>query len=367
MATQRGPLTYLDLVNVCGNMRVGRPSPIPHPEFDSEHLVPLYLHDAPDSPVIGLLRPQIIALLAAENRRAPAQPVWSGPGIDGGIPGLQRAQRIGFHASLDTHAKRTVAMREMCERWRDEGLFPDIIGPKKWRAEMYPVYRDPFGVHDYPSGSGAEAEKADGELNFAFEMERAACALFGVVTYGVHMSTYQEVPVGDRGEKSLRLWIPTRASTKSVWPGYLDNTVAGGIPAGMPVFEALVKECMEEASLPEELVRAHVRAVGCISYFFRTAKGWLQPEVEYTYDMVIPPGADPTPFEPKPLDGEVERFDFLDKDQVEQAMRAGRFKPNCAVVLIDLFLRLGYITPDNEPDFLRIVTGLHTQFDFERW
>jgi 8-oxo-dGTP pyrophosphatase MutT (NUDIX family) len=138
------------------------------------------------------------------------------------------------------------------------------------------------------------------------------------------------------------------------WPGYLDNTVAGGIPAGMPVFEALVKECMEEASLPEELVRAHVRAVGCISYFFRyccsvlffyhplnsdsrisdrTAKGWLQPEVEcvfitrtsrrpcgacadvngvnrrYTYDMVIPPGADPTPFEPKPLDGEVERFD----------------------------------------------------------
>ncbi|KAF7342958.1 Thiamine pyrophosphokinase [Mycena venus] len=385
MATKPGPYSYLDLVNICGNMRVGRPSPIPS-EFDSEHLAPLYLNDAPHAPVIGLLRPQIVELLDAENQRSRAK---GGPPIWGGItsiPGLTQS-RIGFHASVDTHAKRTAVMRELCERWRDSGVFSDIIGPKKWRDEMYPVYRDPFGVHDHPSTS-AEAEDEGNNLNFAFEMERSACALFGIVTYGVHMSTYQEVE-SEMGEKSLKLWIPTRASTKSMWPGYLDNTVAGGIPSGMPIFEALVKECMEEASLSEDLVRAHVRAVGCISYYFRTAKGWLQPEVEYVYDMVIPAGADPAPFEPKPLDGEVERFDvnfhfflfdvlslltralntiqFLDKDQVEQEMRAGRFKPNCASVLIDLFVRLGHITPDNEPDFMRIVTRLHTQFDYERW
>ncbi|KAF8199336.1 NUDIX hydrolase domain-like protein [Mycena galopus ATCC 62051] len=360
MATEQGSLSYLDLVNACGNMRVGRPSPIPS-EFDQEQLVPLYLNDAPNSPIIGLLRPQIVELIDADNQRNLAnggQPMWGGI-IN--IPGLRA--RIGFHPSLDTHVKRTAAMRELCERWRDTGLFSDIIGPKKWRAEMYPVYRDPFGVHDYPRPGESEN---DMDLNFAFEMERSACALFGVITYGVHMSTYQEVPVGGAG-KSLRLWIPTRASTKSMWPGYLDNTVAGGIPSGMSIFEAMVKECMEEASLGEEIVRTHVRAVGCISYFFRTAKGWLQPEVEYVYDMVIPAGADPAPFEPVPLDGEVERFDFLDKEQVDQAMRAGRFKANCAVVLIDLFIRLGYITPDNEPDFLKIVTGLHTQFDYERW
>ncbi|KAF7358967.1 Thiamine pyrophosphokinase [Mycena sanguinolenta] len=360
MSKPSGTLSYLDVVNVCGNMRVGRPSPIPS-DFDHEHLTPLYLNDAPNSPIIGLLRPQMVELIDLENQQTlekGGQPIWSGIVH---VPGLRNA-RTGFHSSLDTPAKRTAVMKEMCERWRDTGRFPDIIGPGKWRAEMYPVYRDPFGVHDY-SAAGSDDED---NLNYAFEMERSACALFGIITYGVHMSTYQEVHTAG-GERSLRLWIPTRASTKSMWPGYLDNTVAGGIPAGMPIFQALVKECMEEASLSEELARAHIRAVGCVSYLHRTPKGWIQPEVEYTYDMVIPPDADPTPFEPKPLDGEVERFDFMDKAQVEVEMRAGRFKPNCAVVLIDLFIRLGYITPDNEADFIKIVTALHTQFDYERW
>ncbi|KAJ7099863.1 nudix hydrolase 20 [Mycena crocata] len=357
MATQA--LSYLDIVNICGNTRIRHQSPLSS-QFDSEQLVPLYLSSTPNSPIIGLLRPEIIELLAAENERtisAGVEPAWAGVSR---IPGLH--SKISFNASIDTHAKRTAIMKELCERWRDTGIFPDIIGPKKWRAEMYPVYRDPFGIHDHPSGgSGAEQQ-----LNFAFEMERAACALFGVITYGVHLSMYQET-VDASGQRSLRVWTPTRASTKSMWPGYLDNTVAGGIPSGMPIFEALVKECMEEASLAEDLVRAHTRAVGCISYFFRTAKGWLQPEVEYVYDMVIPPGADPAPFEPKPLDGEVESFDFFDKERIEAEMRAGRFKPNCALVLIDLFIRLGYIAPDNEPDYMKIVTALHTQFDYERW
>ncbi|KAJ7446558.1 NUDIX hydrolase domain-like protein [Mycena latifolia] len=346
------PLSNLDLVNICGNMRVPSAlSPIPS-EFDSEELLPFHLSDAPNSPIIGLLRPEIVELLRAENARGPE--VWAGVSTPG-------AKKISFVAEIDTHAKRTALMKEMCERWRDTGRFADIIGPSKWRAEMYPVYKDPFGAHDHPQT--AEADKDAEQLNFAFEMERAACALFGIVTYGVHLSMYQESADGN----GLRIWVPTRASTKSMWPGYLDNTVAGGIPSGMPIFEALVKECMEEASLGEDLVRAHTRSVSCISYFYRTAKGWLQPEVEYLYDLVIPADADPAAFEPKPLDGEVASFDFLDKDQIDSAMRAGRFKPNCAVALIDLFIRLGYITPDNEPDFLKIVTALHTTFDYERW
>lgn len=70
-------------------------------------------------------------------------------------------------------------------------------------------------------------------------------------------------------------------------------------------------------------------------------------------------------------------------------MRAGLFKPNCALgtcnhtyqdslslylsnpltlaVLIDLFIRLGFITPDDEPDYLKLTTRLHGQFDYEKW
>jgi 8-oxo-dGTP pyrophosphatase MutT (NUDIX family) len=56
------------------------------------------------------------------------------------------------------------------------------------------------------------------------------------------------------------------------FPGYLDNTVAGGIPSGMPIFESLIKECMEEANIEPDIVRKYARAAGSISYFFRSVR-----------------------------------------------------------------------------------------------
>ncbi|KAJ7608341.1 nudix hydrolase 20 [Roridomyces roridus] len=376
-AQQAQNLSYLDLVNACNNGRIRDPSPVPR-EVDAEEPIPLCLSDDPTSPIVGLLRPQIVDLLAAENDVAlsKGQPaLWHGIPITD--PNTQ--PRISFPPSINTHS-----MREMCERWSQTGLFASIIGPKKWRDELYAVYRDPFGVHDYP-----QANDSEDSLNFAFETERAACALFGIVTYSVNMNMYQEYE-NSAGKRSLKIWIPTRAKTKSQWPGFLDNTVAGGIPSRISMLDALIKECGEEAKLDEELCRRHLRPVGCVSYLFRTDQGWLQPEVEYIYDFRIPPTTDPTstPFKPEVLDGEVEFFQasissltdvispqshgpyppqLMHKPQIDAALRAGRVKPNCAIVLVDLFIRLGYITPDNEPDYLRIVTGLHGGFDYERW
>lgn len=94
------------------------------------------------------------------------------------------------------------------------------------------------------------------------------------------------------------------------WGGYLDNSVAGGIPSGMAPFEALVKESMEEASITENIVRTHAKAVGSISYFTRSARpsqanqswsaadlalpsldrksdGWLQPEIQYVTSISV--------------------------------------------------------------------------------
>ena len=36
-------------------------------------------------------------------------------------------------------------------------------------------------------------------------------------------------------------------------------------------------------------------------------------------------------------------------------------------VILDLFFRLGYITPDDEPDFMKILNRLHGCFDYEKW
>ncbi|KAL0945968.1 hypothetical protein HGRIS_012246 [Hohenbuehelia grisea] len=380
-------LSLLDVLNLCDNCQINRPSVVPS-SFDSEVLIPFCLSSEPNSPAIGLIRPIVLAQLEKENAddiRNNRQPLWdirlaTEPNSESDAPSTRVSQyrtdggsgpvrpSVSFASEINTHHKRTAAMKALCERWRDTGVFDGVCGPRKWRNEMYPVYRDPFGVHDYPNATIGDGEDS-GDLNYAFEMERSACALFGVVTYGVHLSLFQSAKesLDATGPPPVHIWVPTRAMSKQTFPGMLDNSVAGGIPSGMGIFDSLVKECMEEASLPEDLVKRHARAVGAISYFYRTSAGWLQPEIEYVYDMSMPPDADLGLFTPKPLDGEVESFEFLSEESVLTALRAGKFKPNCGLVLIDLLMRLGHVTPDNEPDYMQIVTRMHNRFDYERW
>lgn len=47
----------------------------------------------------------------------------------------------------------------------------------------------------------------------------------------------------------------------------LDNTAAGGIPAGYSVYDTIVKECEEEASLPAHIVKPNIKAAGAVTYF----------------------------------------------------------------------------------------------------
>ncbi|KAF7790643.1 hypothetical protein EIP86_001599 [Pleurotus ostreatoroseus] len=270
------PQTFLSIVRHCDNFRIPQALLLPgQPSgFRTETaLVTWRLDSKPSSPAIGLLRAPIVHQLLEENALVPPHEAPFAFSNDGG------REIVSFAGWVDTPAKRTRVVQALCTKWRDQGLFEGVIGPKKWRNEMYPVYRNPFGKNDSPTEEElASAEEADwntkDQRNFAFMMERAACALFGVVTYGVHLTIFVEDAQGPK------IWVPTRARTKPTWPGYLDNSVAGGIPSGTGVLETLVKECMEEASIEEGFVRKYAKSVGSITYFFCTDAGWLQPETE---------------------------------------------------------------------------------------
>ena len=179
---------------------------------------------------------------------------------------------------------------------------------------MYPVYA-PKGV-------------------LLFTIERSAAALFGLVTYGAHLTAFVKDPSYPGG---MALWTPTRSRTKSTYPGYLDNTVAGGIAAGYSAFETVVKESAEEASLTEELIQERAKSVGAISYFYIRSEGaggesgLMQPEVQYCYDLDL---SDKRDVVPKPCDDEVENFQLLDVEQVKEKLSQGLFKPNCALVIL---------------------------------
>ena len=67
-------------------------------------------------------------------------------------------------------------------------------------------------------------------------------------------------------------------------------------------------------------------------------------------------------------------------------MQQGRFKANCAagmgshctinltyyhclkpLVLVDFLVRHGYLTPDNDPNYMEIMTRLHGRFYHDKW
>ncbi|HXF54207.1 MAG TPA: DUF4743 domain-containing protein [Hyphomicrobiaceae bacterium] len=228
---------------------------------------------------------------------------------------------VVLNPELRSFDQRTAAVERVLKALSDSG----IMSP--WRNEPYAV----------TPAFGARA---------MFAMERAAIPLFGIRAYGVHLNGY--VREGDR----LFMWIGRRSRNKPTYPGLLDNTVAGGLPYGMTARNCLIKECAEEAGIPEEWA-ARAPAVGAITYCAETTEG-LRPDVLFCYDLELP-----REFRPACRDGELESFALMPIEEVAAIVRdTEEFKFNCNLVIIDFLVRHGILGPD-DPDYVAIVQGLH--------
>lgn len=207
-----------------------------------------------------------------------------------------------------------------------------VITKREWRSEMVPVKRR---FSDEPT----------------ILIERAAYPIFGLKGYGVHINGY--VTDSDTGRPS-HLWVAKRSANKSTFPSMLDHIVAGGQPYGVSPAENVIKECAEEANIPEELAST-ARAVSAVSYVGIDDKANMKRDVLFCYDLELP-----FDFTPKPCDGEVESFELQSMEWVlEKVLEGGSkgYKPNCNLVVIDFLIRHGFICGDT-PQFLDIVSGL---------
>ena len=189
-------------------------------------------------------------------------------------------------------------------------------------------------------------------------MERVAAPLFGAVTYGVQLLAYTEK------DSELLVWIARRSPDKRTFPGMLDSTVGGSITTGKTPFECLIREANEEACFDPDLTRSKATAVGTISYLCLTderrkgEKGLLCPEIQFLYEMKIPPHLIPVPG-----NGEVEEITLLSINQLKDALARGEFTPANGEVVLDFFIRHGILTFENEPDYTTIVSRLHRSYE----
>lgn len=172
-------MTLLPIISVCDNFR---------PQNSSGSLTTFYAHVPPakGSSILGYLKPIVVEQLHIYNnllQQKGESAIWDLIVTDG-------QSQVGFSAHLNTKELRSQAMETMYLKWRDDGTpFGDTIAGRLWRNEIYHIYENLL----VPSGS------------VVFDMERAASPLFGVVTYGVHMTLYTE---------DYRVWVPRRAKTK---------------------------------------------------------------------------------------------------------------------------------------------------------
>lgn len=252
---------------------------------------------------------------------------------------VNRSKRTISAFQLPTEEERSKAVAATANYWRDNKTFEILSG---WRDELYPVY-------------GPKNE-------LLYSIERSASILFGVVTYGVHMTAYVRSPDVSHG---IKIWVPKRAAGKQTYGGMLDNTVAGGIATGEDPFDCLVREADEEASLPEDLVRKSATSHGTITYMYiRESRaggetGMIQPECQYVYDILLP-----AKFSPKPNDSEVQEFYLWTVEEVQEYLAKGEFKPNCALLMLDFFIRHGILTQENEKNYAEIKRRIHRELDF---
>jgi 8-oxo-dGTP pyrophosphatase MutT (NUDIX family) len=147
------------------------------------------------------------------------------------------------------------------------------------------------------------------------------------------------------------------------WPSYYDNTVAGGLTYGDSPRQAMIRECEEEASLPSEFVSQHLRPAGIVSYVYRTQNGWIQPEQQFIYDLDFTKSAQPgTIISPitNPADGEVGSFELSSISEILDSMFRGEWKPNCALILVDWFIRMGLLNQETDSRFSETCRLLRT-------
>ncbi|CCQ72440.1 DUF4743 domain-containing protein [Magnetospira sp. QH-2] len=230
--------------------------------------------------------------------------------------------RVAVLDRWQTVEDRTRAMDPALRRMAEEGHFT------KWRDELYAAVTAP----------GASP---------LLYLERAAVARFGILGTGVHLNGYLTQ------NSRPHMWIGKRALDKPTAPGKLDQLVAGGQPATLSLMDNLIKECAEEADIPEHLAR-RARPVGAISYQLERENG-MRRDILYVYDLEVP--AD---FTPRNTDGEIDHFLLWSIERIiEELETADSFKFNCALVVIDFLIRHGHLPPEH-PEYLALQQGLRT-------
>jgi isopentenyldiphosphate isomerase len=256
--------------------------------FDLQAHVPFWI----DAEQVGWIRTSDVPLLAR----------WPD------VFAIDRA-RVTLAPAFNTVDLRSAALGSVIGALAAEGRIPG------WRNETYAI-RNAF---DAPP--------------LAY-IERAASRFFGTMTYAVHLNGVVEYE-----DSAPQLWIARRSDTKATDPGMLDNVVAGGIGWGFGVEATIIKECWEEAGIPEEIAARSV--AGRTAHVLQSLPEGTQAEQIFIYDLALPGD-----FAPRNQDGEVGEHLLARIDEAARWIEEGAMTVDASLATLDCLLRRRWIDED---------------------
>lgn len=148
-------------------------------------------------------------------------------------------------------------------------------------------------------------------------IERSVVRVLGLVTFAVHL-------VGFAADG--RIWVQQRAFDKATDPGLWDTLMGGQVGAGETIETALVRETAEEAGLDVAALLDLAKG-DRLTIRRPVAEGYMVEHID-VYRARLPAG-----IVPRNRDGEVERFECLDADELEQRLAGGDFTLEASLIL----------------------------------
>ena len=224
-------------------------------------------------------------------------------------PGLFEFSDKGIQLQTAEESALSTAFAQVAQVLARDGAI------RGWRGETYAVRAE----------AGGEA---------LFHIERAAMRFFGLTSAAAHLNGF----VFRNGNPSI--WIARRSATKSIDPGMLDNLVAGGVASGQDAWQALLRECGEEAGIPLALAQ-EARPAGVLSVCQEVPEG-LNSEILHIYDLAL--AAD---FAPRNTDGEVSEFLSFDAQPLLDRIARGELTVEAGLVAADFAVRHGMIRDED--------------------
>jgi 8-oxo-dGTP pyrophosphatase MutT (NUDIX family) len=232
---------------------------------------------------------------------------WLARALEPPTPFEVRDGALWLMPALQTFAGRSAALGRWAEQSRERWGLPG------WRDERIVVF------------------DADRPL---FGIERALHRPFGLLLRSVLACAFTLTAAGPL------LWVARRADTKPVDPGRLDALVGGGIAGFDAVLPTLMRECDEEAGIPEALAR-HAVPAGALEVRYLTeydGLGALHRESVTLFDLALPPS-----FVPLPTDGEHAAILPMTPAEALASIEAGGWTRDGAQASVDLILRRGWM------------------------